>query len=130
MDPIMVGAGVARLERHGTLQGSQNLRRPDARTAVGVPQLPRIGVHQPFGEHCLDIGIAWKARGNAAHCLDIGFEQRSAIGRIDGLRPGEALADRSDQRTLDRRRVTGIRFAFCTASQPTRARDLAMVGML
>ena len=109
----MVGAGMLRVLRQHLAQRGEDGRGAEPGLAVGGPQLPGIGVHQPLGEHRLDVHVVREAAGDILHGGDVGGEERGAVRRVE--RPGavEAFRQGRDQRLLDRARRgrVGLRLA-------------------
>ena len=82
VDPIMVGAGMGRVLRQHNLQRGEDVRGAGPGGAVGIPQLPRVGVHQRFGGERLDVHVGREAGGDGAHRGDIGLERCGAVRGI------------------------------------------------
>ena len=130
MDVIVIGAGVLGIALQHDAERIEDLLRARVLGSVGIPQLPRIGVHQSLGVHGLHVEIVRILLRDEAHRLDVILEQRRAVRRIHLFGSGIRFATASISA-----RSTGVtRFAFacalCSASVPTRAREELIIGML
>lgn len=70
--------GIARLHRFDQADGGAGA--PDRGLAVGLPIIPRAGVHRRFGGQQGDIVIGWEARRERQHRIGIGAVERGAVG--------------------------------------------------
>ena len=105
---VMIGAGMRRIPGEDLLECRLDLQRARRRPAVVRPELPRIDVHQRFGEQHLHVEIVREPARDLAHRVRVRLQHRAAVGRIERLCAGVPLRERADERLLDRRCVRRV----------------------
>ncbi len=125
----MVRERMFRIEFQDRVECRQDFIRPRLRLAFRRPLIPRAQIHHCFREKRAHVGIGWMRLPNFPHRIGIRQIERTPVFR---LRIGITMAERLDQRALDRRGFVGIllrELQFLPGQFGRRRRDERIINM-